>query len=64
MVPATLEMTMVLSSIGCLSTSKVSLGNSVNSSKNKIHLWASETSPGVSCDHHPTIEILDAVWCI
>lgn len=60
-VQATLEMVIDLSSSGCLSTSKVSLGNSVSSSKKRIPLWARLISPGVSCDHPPTIEILDAV---
>ena len=59
--PETREILTFLSSNGCLKTSRVSLGNSVNSSKNKIHLCAKLTSPGVKFDHHQTIEILDAV---
>jgi len=46
--PVTLEIFTNLSSRGCLNTSRVSLGNSVNSSKNKIPLCASETSQGVN----------------
>lgn len=62
MVPETLDMTMFLSSIGCLRTSRVSLGNSVSSSKNRIPLWARETSHGVRLVQPQTIDILDAVW--
>lgn len=62
-VPATREIAMVLSSRGCLSTSRTSLGNSVSSSKNKIPLCARDTSHGVSCCPHHTIATFDAVWC-
>lgn len=57
-------MVIVLSSIGCLSTSSVSLGNSVSSSIKSIPLWASETSHGLNADHHQMMDILEAVWWI
>ncbi len=57
------EMTIFLSSRGCLSTSSTSLGNSGNSSKNKIQWCARLTSQGVKFLPHPIIETLLAVWC-
>lgn len=60
-VPETREITTLLSSNGWRSTSSTSLGNSVNSSKNNIHLCAKLISPGVRRDHPPVMEILEAV---
>lgn len=56
------DMEMVLSSSGCLKTSKTSLGNSGNSSKNSIPLCARVTSPGKRSLPPQTIETLLAVW--
>jgi hypothetical protein len=61
MVPDTLEIFMVLSSIGWRRTSSTSLGNSVSSSKNNTPLCARLTSHGVRFVHHQIIEILEAV---
>jgi len=53
--------TIFLSSSGCLSTSKTCLGNSGNSSKNKIPLFARDISHGKSWLHHQIILTAEAV---
>jgi hypothetical protein len=54
-VHAARDIEIFLSSIGCLRTSKTFAGNSANSSKNNIHLCASDISHGFNCVHHQTI---------
>ena len=56
-----LDITIFLSSMGCLNTSSASLLNSGNSSKNKTPLWAREISPGLGLLPPPAKATFDTV---